>query len=127
MVRAVTWRGAPQRLRELLESAIQGDEIAIERAGRRVGVLISPRRYADLQRIQDEARGRFWTKVDVTWTRNAGRDPDEHEAFAFEEVHAYRRQPLRSRTADEEPTEVTQRRVYGGPLGADPFGVRARA
>ncbi len=108
MVRTVTAQEARQRLGELLESANRGDEIAIERAGRRMGVLISPQRYADFQRTQDEARDRFWTKVEETWTRNADLDPDELEAFAVEEVHAYRREKREAARAHAEAKDAIE-------------------
>jgi prevent-host-death family protein len=45
VVRTVTAQEARQRLGELLENARRGDEMIIERAGRPMGVVISPLRY----------------------------------------------------------------------------------
>jgi len=96
MVRTVTAQEARQRLGELLESANRGEEIAIERSGRRMGVLISPQLYANLQRNEEEAKGRFWERVEEVWAQNADIDADELEAIAVEEVHAYRREKRES-------------------------------
>lgn len=92
MARTVTAQEARQRLGELLESANRGETIAIERAGRRMGVLISPQRFADMERSEEEARDRFWRQVEESWARNEDVDPDELEAMVVEEIDAYRRE-----------------------------------
>ncbi len=107
-VRTVTAQEARQRLGELLESANRGEEIVIERAGRRMGVLISPQRYADILRRQEEAKERFWEQVEEVWAQNADIDPDELEAIAVEEVHAYRREKREAARLQAEATHAVE-------------------
>jgi prevent-host-death family protein len=88
MQRTVSAQAARQRLGELLEGVYyRGDEVVIERAGKPMGVVISPERYAAMQ----AARDRFWEKVDEIREQNRGVDPNEVERDVGAAVEAVRR------------------------------------
>jgi len=57
---------------ELLEGVFyRGDEVTIERAGKVMGVVVSPAHYANIERGRSEARARFFEVVDEVRAHNA--------------------------------------------------------
>jgi prevent-host-death family protein len=91
--RSISAQEARQRLGELLEEVFyRGDEVVIERAGKPMGVVVSPQRYAAYERQREEARKRFWEKVDKVWEQNKDVDPDEVDALVAAEIEASRRE-----------------------------------
>lgn len=92
MVRTVTAQEARQRLGQLLEGTRRGDEVIIERAGKPMGVVISPSRYADLERRREEAKQRLFEMVDELREQNKDADPDEIQRAVDAAVAAVRRE-----------------------------------
>jgi len=87
MQRTVSAQAARQRLGELLEGVYyRNDEVVIERAGKPMGVVISPERYAAME----QARQRVSTDVKVRPADSSKWDEDELMQFAVDQVHAYR-------------------------------------
>jgi prevent-host-death family protein len=93
MQRTVSAQDARQRLGELLESVYyRGDSVIIERAGKPMGVVISPRRFAEIERRREEARQRLFAKMDQIHERTKNEDPEEIEEMVLSEIAAYRRE-----------------------------------
>jgi prevent-host-death family protein len=55
MKRTLTAMEARRKFGEMLEDVRRGDEVVIERAGKTMGVLISPERYQMIERRRAEA------------------------------------------------------------------------
>ena len=87
MKRTLTAMEARRKFGEMLEDVRRGDEVMIERAGKVMGVLIPPERYA----VIEQHRERLWKTVDLI--RDGFRDltDDEVERLVDEEVRAVRR------------------------------------
>lgn len=113
MQRTVNAQAARQRLGELLEGVFYRDDVVvIERAGKPMGVVISPRRYAEIERQRAVAFARIGQAIDEIRAANAGADPDEVERVveqAVQEVRQERRERrARSDTAERDPVEVAE-------------------
>ena len=102
MQRTINAQAARQRLGELLEGVYyRGDEVVIERAGKPMGVVISPQRYADIERRRAEARERFWQAIDEIREQNKDVDPDEVQRVVDETIAEVRRERRARRAAAE--------------------------
>lgn len=88
----MTAQEARQRLGEILEGARRGDEVIIERAGKPMGVMISPARYAEMERQREESRNRLFAMVDELREQNKEIDPVEIERAVDAAVAAVRQQ-----------------------------------
>lgn len=86
MKRTLTAMEARRAFGEMLENVRRGDEVVIERAGKAMGVLISPERYQTIQRD----RGEFWKMVQEARERFKDVPDDEIERMVDEEVRAVR-------------------------------------
>lgn len=87
MKRTVTALEARRRLGELLESVYyRGDEVVIERAGKVMGVVIPPARYAAIE----ENRKELWKMIDELHERNKDVPPEVIEAEVDEAVREVR-------------------------------------
>jgi prevent-host-death family protein len=79
---------ARRRFGEMLEDVRRGDEVVIERAGKTMGVMISPERYSGLERQREE----FWKAFEAIQAGARTKDisDEEVERLVDEEVRAVR-------------------------------------
>ena len=90
MKKTVSAMEARRKFGELLEDAYRGDAIVIERAGKTMGVLVSP----DQFRIMEQNRERLFKIFEETWARTKGISAEEVErevARAINEVRSRKR------------------------------------
>ena len=104
MVRTVSAQEARQRLGELLEDARRGEETIIERAGKPMGVMISPQRYDQILQQRAESRERLFAMIDELREQNKDEDPEALEQLVIDEIAAYRREKRQAQTTV--PTEA---------------------
>lgn len=86
MKRTLTAMEARRKFGEMLENVRRGDEVVIERAGKTMGVLISPERY---QMIQQD-RAEFSKMVEEAQERFKDVPGDEIDRLVDDEVRAVR-------------------------------------
>ena len=112
MRRTVNAQAARQRLGELLEGVFyRDDEVVIERAGKPMGVVISPQRFAAIEAEKEAARERFFQMVQELWEQNKDADPEEVQRAVDEAVASVRRERRERRRADAASPEVAEERV----------------
>jgi len=92
MPRTVSAQEARQRLGALLEGTRRGEEVIIERSGKPMGVVISPMRYAEMERQREEAKARLFAMIDELREHNKDEDPEEIERAVDAAVAAVRRE-----------------------------------
>jgi prevent-host-death family protein len=108
MRRTVSAQAARQRLGELLEGVFyRGDEVVIERAGKPMGVVISPQRYAAIE----AARERFWSAIDEIREQNRGVDPEQVERDVEAAIAEVRRERRARREAAQQVEEAREHSV----------------
>jgi prevent-host-death family protein len=67
-------RDARANFSELLGSVYYtGSPVVVEKKGKTVAVMVSPRQFRQLEKIKDEG----WAVIDEIRTRNKDKDPDE--------------------------------------------------
>jgi len=86
MKRTLTAMEARRKFGEMLENVRRGDEVVIERAGKTMGVLISPERYQMIQRDRAE----FWKMVEEVQERNKDVPEEELDRLVEEEMREVR-------------------------------------
>jgi prevent-host-death family protein len=79
MKKTVSAMEARRKFGELLEDAYRGDAIVIERAGKTMGVLVSP----DQFRIMEQNRERLFKIFEETWARTKGISAEEADRIAL--------------------------------------------
>jgi prevent-host-death family protein len=102
MARTVSAQDARQRLGELLEDARRDEDTIIERAGKPMGVLISPQRYDQMLRQRAESRERLFAMIDELREQNKDEDPEEIERAVDAAVAAVRRERRERRIAEQD-------------------------
>lgn len=107
LARTVTAQEARQRLGELLDDTRRGDEVIIERAGKPMGVIISPQRYADIQRQREEAKQRLAKSLAELRQESRDEEQDEVEEMILAEIHAYRREKREDAERSREVSAVS--------------------
>jgi prevent-host-death family protein len=93
MKKTVSAMEARRKFGELLEDASRGDQIIIERAGRVMGVLVSP----DQFQIMEQNRERLFKFFEEAWERTKGTSAEEAERMAMEAVQSVRAKRRASR------------------------------
>ena len=106
MARTVSAQEARQRLGELLEDARRGEETIIERAGKPMGVMISPQRYDQILQQRAESRERLFTMIDELREQNKDEDPEALEQLILDEIAAYRREKRRGTMSTQTDAEL---------------------
>ncbi len=106
MVRTVSAQEARQRLGELLEDARRGEETIIERAGKPMGVVISPRRYDQMLQHRVENRERLFAMIDELREQNKDQDPEEIERAVDAAIAEVRRERRERRHAEQEVVAI---------------------
>ena len=86
MKRTLTAMEARRKFGEMLENVRRGDEVVIERAGKTMGVLISPERYQMIEKRRDE----FWRMVDQIHEYNKDVPAEEIDRIVDEAVREVR-------------------------------------
>ena len=86
MKRTITAMEARRKFGEMLEDVRRGDEVVIERAGKTMGVLISPERY----RMIEQDREQFRSMVAEARERFKDVSGDEIEGMVDEAVREVR-------------------------------------
>ena len=93
MKKTVSAMEARRRFGELLEDASRGDAIVIERAGKTMGVLISPSQF----RIIEQNRERLYKMFQDAWERTKDVSAKEADRIAMEAVRSVRAKRRSSR------------------------------
>ena len=95
MKRTLTAMEARRKFGEMLENVRRGDEVVIERAGKTMGVLISPERYQMIEKRRDE----FWRMVDQIHEYNKDVPAEEIARDVDAAVRAVRNKRAKARRA----------------------------
>jgi hypothetical protein len=96
-------------LGELLEDARRGEETIIERAGKPMGVMISPQRYDQILRHRAESRERLFAMIDELREQNKDVDPAEIERAVDAAVAEVRRERRERRHAEQDVVATPDR------------------
>lgn len=86
MKRTLSAMEARRKFGEMLEDVRRGDEVVIERAGKIMGVVISPERYQLIERRREE----FWKTVDAMRESFKDIPPEEIDRMVDEAVREVR-------------------------------------
>lgn len=96
MKRTVSAMEFRRNLGEILEGVFyRGDEVKIERHGKLMGVVISPDRYASIER----SRAKLMEMFEEVWERNKDLSPAEADRIAVEAVRWARRKSTKRKIA----------------------------
>lgn len=86
MKRTLSAMEARRKFGEMLEDVRRGDEVVIERAGKIMGVVISPERYKMIERDRAE----FWEMIEEAQERNKDVPEEEIERIVDEAMREVR-------------------------------------
>lgn len=95
MKRTLSAMEARRKFGEMLEDVRRGDEVVIERAGKIMGVVISPERYKMIERRRED----FWSAVDKIREHNKDVPVEEIERDVDAAVRAVRNKRAKARRA----------------------------